>query len=308
MLTSELVSMLWCPKCQASGLHLHSEQAQSDAGENDALICRGCGARYAVEDGFPVLIPDAALTGSEWETWRAHLDKFQARRDARVENPEPTINRLASKSRPKPPFAAFTGIEEGAVLDIGCGNGSFRHHLDLERVRYFGLDPMLLPDVEGFPFVQGLAERIPFAEDTFTDIVVLAALDHFRDVDRFLDEARRVLRRDGRLHLLQSVHEVNGPISAVRVLAHKIKDSWEDRYTAAYGRDVPKHLSEFTTRSLVDRMAGSFELIASERYTATWYSPVKLFLTFAPQASPAFPSSPVDRQERSVAGRVRAQP
>lgn len=307
MLTSELLSVLLCPTCQVSGLRLGNGPAELDDVGSGTLICGGCGATYAVECGFPVLIPEAALTGSEWETWRAHLEKFQARRDARTENPEPTINRLATKSRPKPPFAAFTGIEDGVVLDVGCGNGGFRHHLDLERVRYFGLDPMVLPDIEGFPFVQGLAERIPFRDDAFTDVVVLAALDHFRDLDRFLDEARRVLRSDGRLHLLQSVHELNGPISAVRVLAHKIKDSWEDRNTAAYGRDVPKHLSEFTTRSLVDRMAGAFRLLASERYTATWYSPVKLFLTFAPNASPVPRSTRLDRRP-AVAGSDRPQP
>jgi SAM-dependent methyltransferase len=274
--------MLWCPTCQTSGLHLRNEP---DGDEPDAcsLVCGSCKANYPIRFGHPILIPSDALTGSEWALWRAHLDKFQARREARAAHPEPTINRLALKSRPKRPFAAFTGIEEGTVLDVGCGNGNFRDNFDPERVQYFGLDPMALPDIGAFPFVQGLAECVPFKDDSFTDVVVLAAMDHFRDLDRFFEETRRVLRPGGRLHLLQSVHEVSGPISAIRVLAHKVKDSWEDRHTADLGRDVPKHLSEFTTRSLVERMSASFELLDSQRYAATWYSPIKLFLSFSPK-------------------------
>lgn len=213
-----------------------------------------------------------------------HLEEFRARRAARVENPKEVIVKLAEKSQPQPAFAEFIRIDRGTVLDIGCGPGKFRHHLDLSRVEYVGLDPMALPEVSDFPFVQGLAECIPFKKNSFTDIVVLAALDHFRDLDMFLEEARRVLKPGGRLHIMQSVHEVRGPVSAVKLLAHKLKDDLEERYSE-HGRHVPKHLSEFTTRSLIDRLSGSFDVASVGRYSGTWYSPMKLFLTF--DAKPA---------------------
>jgi ubiquinone/menaquinone biosynthesis C-methylase UbiE len=225
------------------------------------------------------------MEGPEWSQWGEHLEKFQARRQARLRNPEQTINRVAKRSKPQPSFAKFIQITEGTVLDVGCGPGKFRFQLDASKVRYFGLDPIALPEVCDFSFVQSLAEYIPFKDGLFTDIVVLAALDHFRDLDRFLNEARRLLRGGGRLHVLQSVHEVRGPVSAIKVLTHKVKDALEERVPTDHGRDAPKHLSEFTDRSLVDRMSTAFDVVSTQRYSATWYSPDKRFLTFTPKRS-----------------------
>ena len=279
MITEELVEKLWCPGCQDGGLV--RDTRRSDAGADDPVLrCRSCEAVFPVHFGFPILIPSNALTGPEWELWRRHLEKFQARREARIERPWQPINRLAGQSRPQPAFAEFTEIDDGVVLDLGCGPGKFRSHFDPSRVEYVGLDPLVLPEVGDFQFVQGVAEYLPFRSETFTDIVILSALDHFRDLSRFIDEAERVLRPGGRLHILQSVHEVRGPVSAVRVMAHVIKDSWEDRYTASCGREVPKHITEFTRDSLVDRLSDGFVPLATESYSATWYSPVKLFMSF----------------------------
>jgi ubiquinone/menaquinone biosynthesis C-methylase UbiE len=249
--------------------------------EASELRCTSCDTAFPIRFGHPILIPAGALTGPEWELWQSHLEKFQARRDARVRKPEHPINRLARKSRPHSGFAEFIGIEDGVVLDLGCGPGNFRTVFDADRVHYVGLDPLALPEVGDFDFVQGVAEYLPFKAGTFTDIVVLAALDHFRHLDRFFEEADRVLGPAGHLHILQSVHEVHGPVSAVKVMAHRVKDSWEDGVTASSGRDVPKHIAEFTRDSLVAKLnEGGFESVASETYSATWYSPVKLFMSF----------------------------
>lgn len=288
----EFLSTLWCPACQSSALALEGAAPTSDSKGDGVLRCEGCRAAFRIELGIPVLIPEGALTGVEWDVWREHLAKFQARRKTRIENPDEPMTKRTSRTNPQPAFAEFVGIDAGTVLDVGCGPGRFRHHFDAERVRYVGLDPIIhLPEVRDFPFVRGLAEYLPFKARTFTDIVVLAALDHFRDLDRFLGEARRVLVPGGRLHLLQSVHELRGPISAVKVVGHKLKDALEDRWTKdAFGRHVPKHLEEFTRRSLVERFGGTFEMVSAERYSATWYSPDKLFLTLESRES-AMPAS-----------------
>jgi ubiquinone/menaquinone biosynthesis C-methylase UbiE len=259
-------------------LSLSGGPVAADATE---LRCASCDTAFPIRLGHPILIPSGALTGPEWNVWQSHLEKFQARRDARLRKPEHPINRLARKSLPQPGFAEFIGVEEGVVLDLGCGPGNFRTSFDADRVRYVGLDPLALPEVGDFEFVQGVAEYLPFKAATFTDIVVLAALDHFRHLDRFFGEADRVLRPRGRIHIMQSVHQVRGPVSAVKVMVHRIKDSWEDRVTASSGREVPKHIAEFTRDSLVAKLSeGGFESVASKKYSATWYSPVKLFMSF----------------------------
>lgn len=285
MLTQELISKLQCPTCREGGLRT-SGGASGDGSrlpEQGELVCDGCDSTYPVHHGFPVLIPESELTGADWQLWSDHLDKLQARREARVRNSSDTIARLSRGPSLQSQFARFTGISEGRVLDIGCGPGKFRRHLDETRVEYVGLDPIALPEVTEFPFVQGLAERIPFSDGTFTDVVVLAALDHFQDLDTFFGEASRVLGREGRLHVMQSVHEVRGPLSAIRMMGHKVKDALEDRAVDADSA-VPKHLIEFTTRSLLERTCSNFDVRAIDEYAATWYSPTNLFLSFTPAA------------------------
>ncbi len=283
MLTPEILSMLWCPTCQKKELDTAPETVAGQPFEEGELRCTRCKAVYPVRFGVPHLIPHDALTGNDWKLWRDHLAKFEARRKERIDHPDRPVTRLAKKSQPQPAFARFTAIQEGTLLDVGCGPGKLRSHFDLERVQYVGLDPIALPEVADFPFVQSLAESIPFKDATFTDVTVLAALDHFRDKEGFLAEVRRVLKPGGRLHILQSVHEVRGPISAVKVMAHKVKDGLEERSAGEDAGDVPKHLTEFTSRSLLDWLQGSFDLVASERYSATWYSPVKVFLSSTPK-------------------------
>jgi SAM-dependent methyltransferase len=245
------------------------------------LRCEDCGAAFSVQFGFPTLIPPNALTGPEWELWRRHLERFEERRRPRPDKVTRALHQFRAKHDAQPAFAEFIGIGTGTVLDLGCGPGKFRRLFDPQRVTYVGLDPLALPEVSDFHYVQGVAEYLPFKSGTFTDIVILAALDHFRDLGRFAREATRVLAPGGRLHLLQSIHELRGPSSAARVVAHRLKDSWDNRNTSTFGRDVPKHISEFTATSLVESLRGTFEPITSSAYSRTWYSPLKLFISFA---------------------------
>jgi hypothetical protein len=47
---------------------------------------------------------------------------------------------------------------------------------------------------------------------------------------------------------------------------------------------VPKHLTEFTGGSLVERIGRAFDIVSTQTYSATWYSPDKRFLSFIPKA------------------------
>ena len=272
MITPELLSLLCCPSCHHEHLALPDDVRE--------LRCKACDAVFPVQLGFPTLIPSDALTGPEWELWRRHLERFSERRRDRRDKVARALTKFRDKYDAHPAFAEFTGIDQGTILDLGCGPGKFRHFLDLRRVTYVGVDPLALPEVGDFHFVQGVAEYLPFKSDTFNDIVILAALDHFRDLDRFKREASRVLAPGGRLHVLQSIHEVRGPGSALRVMAHRLKDSWDNRTTSAFSDDVPKHISEFTQSSLVERLSSGFEPVSSHFYSRTWYSPLELFISF----------------------------
>ncbi len=91
-------------------------------------------------------------------------------------------------------------LRGGAVLDVGCGPQPVPHYLEdypLELIA--GIDPLLPPAPHPFVFVQGVAEFLPWEDQTFSLVVVGTSLDHVLLLDQTLTEFRRVLKRDGRL-------------------------------------------------------------------------------------------------------------
>lgn len=282
MLTQEIVKILRCPDC---GGALRAEVAGGtdehiDSGE---LGCSACDARYPIQGGVPDLVPPGVLDGPEWQAWKDHLATFEARRRDRRKRPDRLVYRLSRMRGTQPSFARFTGITTGTVLDIGCGPGGLRNHFRA-GVRYVGLDPLPVAAVSEFPFARGIAEAIPFADATFTDITAISAIDHLKDVAAFCREATRVLVPGGRLHLVQTVHDLRNPI---RAFAHFVKDALEDRVTRKAGVSGPHHMLEFSSRAQVrDLLAEHFtEVRSREDYSDRWFSPSRLFLTLEPRAT-----------------------
>lgn len=92
------------------------------------------------------------------------------------------------------------------VLDVATGTGNTAFALAPHVRRVIGLDltrEMLDQarriaaerEVDNTDWVLGDAQRLPFGDDTFDVYVVRAAPHHFPDVDAFLREAFRVLKR-----------------------------------------------------------------------------------------------------------------
>jgi ubiquinone/menaquinone biosynthesis C-methylase UbiE len=218
------------------------------------------------------------LEDEHWQQWRKHLDVFQARREFRRRDPTSVVHRLGRGSRTQQAFAEFAAIRGGKVLDLGCGPGRFRWHLDADRVEYYGLDPIPLPEAGAFRFVRALAEHIPFKTHVFSHVVVLSAMDHFLDLEAVFKEIHRVLRPDGRVHVLQSVHDVRRP---VKLISHLVKDFVEDFLTARKKAAAPHHMTEFSLASLCGTLGSHFALERQERYSRAWYSPDKVFTSSA---------------------------
>ncbi len=90
---------------------------------------------------------------------------------------------------------------QGKGLEIGVGSGRFAGPLGV-RV---GIDPspaMLVHAVErGIEVVQGVAELLPFANESFDYALVVTTICFVDSPSRMLSEARRVLKPGGRVVL-----------------------------------------------------------------------------------------------------------
>lgn len=256
-------TLLRCPRCRA------------DLEDDPAGLRCSAAHVFAVREGVPDLVA-ASDEGETWAVWREHLEAFQRRREQRVGKPETLTSRLATRSGLQGSFRAFVNLAGSTVLDVGCGPGRFREQLG-DQVRYVGVDPIpLLPDVLDFEFARAVSEMLPFADGSFSDVVVLNALDHMNDVEASLIEIRRILVPGGRLHILQTVLD-RGDL--LRRLAHEVKDFLEDRSDAHRGDETPHHMTEFTSTSLRAVVGSALPIVREAHLATSAIAPRRMMLT-----------------------------
>ena len=286
MITLDLTSSLGCPLCKSSELSPNNITTDGQRLVSGTLCCAVCDAEYPIRDGIGDFIPRQRLTSAGWQLWLDHLAGLEARRAFRNDRPTSLTTQATNQtSHLQQAFAEFTGIRSGTVLDVGCGPGNFRRHLSSAGVRYFGIDPLPLGSTRDFPFAKAIAEFIPFRDGLFSDVVVMSALDHFYDLNAFFREVVRVLQPAGKLHIVQSIHEVRGPITAIKGMSHWIKDHWENSATRSQNQRAPKHMAEYSKSAVHRAVERHFCIVAEKTFSKRWYSPTKIFLSMTVLAS-----------------------
>jgi ubiquinone/menaquinone biosynthesis C-methylase UbiE len=89
------------------------------------------------------------------------------------------------------------------ILEVGCGSGHWLQQLTKHGYDVVGLDParnmlqVAKHRSRQLLLVQGYAEAMPWRQKMFDRIFCINAFHHFADQERFLAEARHVLRHGG---------------------------------------------------------------------------------------------------------------
>ena len=110
---------------------------------------------------------------------------------------------------------------ESLVVDVACGTGDFCRDLESAGYRAIGIDlsaGMLLEARTDAPLLQGDALNMPFADGVVDGITCGFALRNVADIGALLTEFSRVLRRGGRVAVL----EVAEPDSRLLRMGHSV--------------------------------------------------------------------------------------
>jgi SAM-dependent methyltransferase len=103
---------------------------------------------------------------------------------------------------------AATACGCGRILDVACGTADQAGRLARRGCQAWGLEPS--PKMLGLArhrrrergdtvfLVQGIAEQLPFHDNSFDTVVCQGSLDHFARPHLFMAEAARILRPEGR--------------------------------------------------------------------------------------------------------------
>jgi SAM-dependent methyltransferase len=166
--------------------------------------------------------------------------------------------------RSAPPRLSRFVSELGPVkraLDLGCGDGRLTAQINAEEVVGADVSPValararrLVPDGELVEVERDAA--LPLVDSRFDLVLCAETIEHVRDVQLLLSEARRVLRPGGTLAVTTPAH---GRLTALAVLVGGFERSFDP---------LSPHIRFFTRRSLREVLSQTGFDVASLRREA----------------------------------------
>lgn len=205
-------SLIVCPLCK-----------RALSWTDEVATCSACGQRYPHVDGVWRMLPQhppfMPNPDHDWHHGQQEFEEFASTVEEQYDDFLREIDGVREIYTDVYPLS-------GAVLDVGGYDGRLRHFLPA-GTRYLDVDPYAnaIRDLRARPnlvraypalaqpvaFVQGRAERLPVATESFDWVHMRSVLDHFGDAYIALAEARRVLVPGGRI--IVGVHVTGGKSS-----------------------------------------------------------------------------------------------
>lgn len=201
---SDVLQLLCCPACHhdltLAGAVVGNEIDMAE------LVCGGCTKVYPIENGLPHFALPRELVGKNKIAYWAQTLIFSHAYELTVVRPMSYVFKM-SEAEARREYLSCLQVKPGdRLLEIAVGPGpNLRHlHQMFDQVELYGLDlstGMLQQCAKNLKewsveahLVQGLAEALPFKNDSFNVILQVGGLNHFRDLKQALSEMLRVAK------------------------------------------------------------------------------------------------------------------
>lgn len=185
---ARVATRLCCPRCRAA----------LGAGSSEAGFgCPGCGARYPLRRGVPLLLDDAAAHMRDRELGSATGAQMVG--EYGVAGAQAGLRRALGRLRPPEviyhadpnltlPRAAEIFRPDALVLNVGGGPRRYRDEITV--------------NLDAFPNVDvvGDAHNLPFLDESFDSAICIAVLEHVDHAETVVKEMIRVLKPGGVLY------------------------------------------------------------------------------------------------------------
>ena len=278
----ELTTPEACPRCEGEGyrtLYRGADRLYRTTSRNFSVVeCNSCGLMRL--DPFPT--PDELRSFYPESYWWEHDDSL--------------VNRLAERYRrvvmgDHVRFARAAVESGGALLDIGCGGGSFLAAMQDQGVRCFGSDFSAKAAAQcarhaGAQAVCAQLPWLPFQPQSFQTVTMFHVLEHLPNPVAAVEAIAELLPPGGRF----IVQTPNASCWQLLLLGER----WS-------GLDVPRHLINFRAEDLEELLEGCGFEVLRRKYFSLRDNPAGLATSLCPDLEP------VARRMRGVRESAGAQ-
>lgn len=236
-----------CPVCGGKDIHdVFQVKDYTVSGQAFMLTeCKACLARFTQD------VPDATAIGIYYKSddYISHTDTSKG-----------LINRLYQLVRKRTIrqkrklICRITGLQQGALLDVGSGTGFFAAEMKRKGWMVTGLEPdfaarQIAAKNNGIE-LKDINEFFHLQPGTFDVITLWHVLEHVHDLQEYMAQLKKLLKPEGKLVI--AVPNYTSADAAIY-----------GQFWAAY--DVPRHLYHFSPSS-VKKLAEKHGLKISKHY------------------------------------------
>lgn len=227
-----MITYKHCPVCKSEDLHgIFSAKDHTVSGESFPIVeCKYCALRFTQDVPSPHKINKYYAS----ENYISHSDT-----NTGIINKLYHFIRKKTLAGKKELIIKYTGMNEGKILDIGCGTGAFLYVMKEAGWECSGLEPdeSARKKAAAMYGIHPSEEKALFAlpKNSFDVITMWHVLEHVHELHEYAAQLRELLTPSGRLF--------------IAVPNYKSYDAkYYGALWAAY--DVPRHLYHFSPESM----------------------------------------------------------